>query len=205
MPLEAILKRIESDARKQVEEILTTAEKEAEKIRERARQEATKKGEAHLQRAIETCQKEAEKSLAAARLQARNQLLQVRQQWIDRVFEAARTELSDLKPEAYRQWLVTHIVEVCDSQEGEIILSSKDKQRLGSQWESRVRKALKDKGIGENVRFVYQKVDFSGGFIFRTPKYEVEFTFEKQLSALREKLQGKISAILFEQDKKTEK
>ncbi len=92
MSLESILEHINSDAKSRKENIIQSAKDEAAQILERARADAQKAYEEITGRQKSLAESQKQKLIVAARLQARKDLLGVKQEFINAVFEKLKSQ-----------------------------------------------------------------------------------------------------------------
>jgi V/A-type H+/Na+-transporting ATPase subunit E len=93
MSLELILEHIGSDARAQQENSIQSAKNDAAQILERARADAQKAYEEIMSRQKNLAESQKQKGIVTARLEARKDLLAVKQEFINAVFEKLKSQL----------------------------------------------------------------------------------------------------------------
>jgi vacuolar-type H+-ATPase subunit E/Vma4 len=100
MSLESILQHIGADVKAQKENIIQSAQDDAAQILERSRADAQKAYEEIMirQKSLEENQKQ--KCIVAARLEAKKDLLAVKQEFINAVFEKLKSQLA--KEQVYK-------------------------------------------------------------------------------------------------------
>jgi V/A-type H+/Na+-transporting ATPase subunit E len=93
MSLELILQHIGSDARAQQENIIQSAKNDAAQVLERSRADAQKAYEEIMNRQKNLAESQKQKGIVTARLEARKDLLAVKQEFINAVFEKLKSQL----------------------------------------------------------------------------------------------------------------
>lgn len=197
MSLEKIIEHIEEDAQKQIDEIKAQASEASQKII----QEAKKQAESYRAKALEDAQKEAEQHkqriISTANLEFRKNILAVKQEAIDMAFQEAVNSLVNMKDQDYLNLLKNMILENVQTGEEEIILSERDKQRLGDDLLKQVNSQLaKDKKKGK-LTLSKNTYNILGGFVLRRGNIELNDSFESLFNSFREDLESEVSKVLF--------
>ena len=224
--IEKITARIEADAQAEVEEILRSAREKAEEIR--AGYEAQAKAEAAdaAQSREKAAQQRLERLEGAAEMEAKRQTLAAKQACIDETFAKAQADLLALPEEKYAELLAKLAVKAAKTGREEIILSSRDRERVGTKVVAKANAMLAQAAAPDlpeelqasRAGSVIAKVvtganallqgtamltladetrEMEGGLILRDGNVEVNCAFETQLRVLRETMAADIAAILF--------
>ena len=180
--IEKITARIESDTRAEVEAIVREAEAKAAAVRAdyQARAEAEAKAAA-------------ERLESAAHMAAKQELLSAKQACLDEAFTRAKKNILSLSDGEYAELLAKMAVRASKSGKEEILLSAKDRRRVGEQV---VKKANELRKNGA-MTLSGETRDMEGGLILREGSVEVNCAFETELRVLRENMASEIAAILF--------
>ena len=101
MSIDALLRHLEEDARREVARLRQEATERAEGIVARAEADAARKRALHLERVAGQRRSAGERRVAAARAEARERFLQARMAVLDRVFDAASASLERMEVSRY--------------------------------------------------------------------------------------------------------
>ncbi len=174
-----------ADAKKQAGEILATAEVEAAKRCE----EIALKSEIEAESAIN-------RAKSKAMLQEKKMMLNAKQQIINDIIEEARRSLIESSEQDYVDVLLRMALKYAHAGEGVILFSAEDKNRLPSDFNKLLEKAL-NKRDGVKLVIADETVMIDGGFILKYGDVEENCSFEALFAAAREDLQDKVNAFLF--------
>ena len=224
--IEKITARIEADAQAEVEEILRAAREKAEEIRAGYEAQAQAEAADAAQSREKAAQQRLERLEGAAEMEAKRQTLAAKQACIDEAFAKAQAELLALPEDKYAELLAKLAVKAAKTGREEIILSSRDKQRVGAKVAAKANamlaksvapnlpEELKDSKAGSVIAKVVtganallqgtamltladETREMEGGLILRDGNVEVNCAFETQLRVLRETMAADVAAILF--------
>ena len=224
--IDKITSRIETDARAEAEAILREGEASAARIRKEYEDQAAAQSSAAEAAGRQAAEDQYERLVSAARMDGKKLLLETKQQCLDEAFAAARQRLLDLDDEAYADLLSRVAAKAAKTGREEIILSARDKQRVGAKVAAKANallaksvapslpQELKESKAGSVIAKVVtganallqgtamltlseETGDMEGGLILRDGNVEVNCAFETQLRVLRETMAADIAAILF--------
>jgi len=197
MSLEKILERIEADAQNEVGKIKSRASAAANEVIKKAQAEA----EAIKAQAMEDARDEAkqrkERIVSTARLDFRKALLAEKQNAIDAAFQEAIETLLNMKDVEYRKVLRDMILLNVQAGDEEIILSERDRSRLGKGFLKEINQQLVQKGQKGRLTIARDTYDMLGGFILRRGQIELNSSFESLLKSSRDDLETEVSRTLF--------
>jgi len=197
MSLEKILERIERDAQGEVDKINKRASAAESGIMNKAKEEA----EALKARMIEEAKEEAElrkeRLIATARLDLRKELLAEKQETINAAFKKAIDNLLSMDINKYRELMKSMIIAGIQNGDEEIILSERDKSRLGKNFLRDVNSRISDKGKKGRLTLSRDTYNIAGGFVLRRGKIELNSSFESLFKSSRDELESEVSRILF--------
>lgn len=197
MSLEKIIERIQRDAKAETDNILSQASATANKIIDDAQREA----DTIRTRMIENAKKEAEQRkqriISSANLEMRKNILSEKQKAIDSAFSTALNMLQNMNDEEYKKIIKEMIIKNVQTGDEEIILSERDKKRLGQTFVAEINNQLSRKMKKGNLRMSDEVRNISGGFILRRGEIELNSSFDSLFKALREDLEAEVSRILF--------
>lgn len=194
--LDKILKHIEEDAAASVQAILDKAKEEADGIMAAGREEG--------QRRCEDIRKQSEleiKSIksrghSAVLLQEKKLILEAKQQIISDIIQKAQDLFLNQSDEEYFNTIKKMIIKYALPQEGTILFSKKDYNRLPEQFENKINVNLMDT-IGGTLTISEETIDINGGFILKYGNIEENCSFDALFFAAKENLQDKVREVLF--------
>ena len=131
--IEKITARIETDTKAEVEELLQEARKKAEALRADYQSKADAEAKAAAQSGQEAAKRQAERLEGAAQMEAKKMLLAAKQSCMDAAFEKAHKRLQSLPEGEYAELLARMAVRAAKTGREEIILSARDRERVGPQ------------------------------------------------------------------------
>ena len=224
--IEKLTARIEADAQAEAAEILRAAQEKAAEIRAGYEAQAKAEADAAAQSREKAAQQRLERLEGAAEMEAKRRTLAAKQACIDEAFAKAKAELLALPEDKYAELLAKLAVKAAKTGREEIILSSRDKQRVGAKVAAKANamlakavapnlpEELKETKAGNVIAKVVtganallqgtamltlsaDTAEIEGGLILRDGQVEVNCAFETQLRLLRESLSGQVAQILF--------
>ena len=182
MSLKAIVKRIVLEAGKEVLSIKKEAEKEAEKIL----QEAKKKDDLLKEKIIKKGEEEAEKfkkkRITLVNLAGRKEILQEKQSILKEIFKRSLLELKNLEEQKYLKLMEAMFLVSVYSGEEEIILSVRDRERMGENFLQNLNKELQEKGKKGKLKFSQETQEIARGFILKGQEVIVDCSWETLLA-----------------------
>jgi V/A-type H+-transporting ATPase subunit E len=194
---EKLVDRILKEGRQRADEITSNGQKKADEIIENAKQEAQKKVEAIEQKAREDAQEIKRRVRAVAEMEMRKDILAVKQQLMDQVFDQAMEQLKNLSTEEYQNMLLNLFIKTVDTGQEQVIIASGDHERVNQQFIDRVNQTLKEQSKTGNLTLSGESRDIKGGFILKSGGVEINNSFEAILRMEREDLEPKVAEILF--------
>lgn len=189
--------RILEEAQEQAKANIERANAEAAEILKSAEKEAGERKIKTLEKAKSEAAEAKKRLVAIAGLEARKEKLKVKQEVMEEVFTKALDRLCSLQDDIYRQTLADMIVKVAHGGSGEIILSQKDKSKVGSALIKDVNERLSGNGAQSGVTLSEKTADIRGGFIFKSGDVEINNSFEAILRMKRDELEGEVMKQLF--------
>jgi V/A-type H+-transporting ATPase subunit E len=187
--VEQIRERILQEAEEAARVRLELASGRAEKMKESARREAGQKKKAMLEAAGTKAADIRRRTLALAEIELRKERLSVRQQLMKTAFDKTREKLCSMPEEEYIALLAGMILRVTEQEDFEIVLSLKDRERIGSRLMAKLSEEAADTGKKVRFRLSERTAGICGGFILRTEELEMNYSFEAILRTEQEKLE----------------
>ncbi len=194
---EKLVDRILKEGRQRADEITSNGQKKADEIIENAKQSAQKRVEAIDQKAREDAQEIKRRVRAVAEMEMRKDILAVKQQLIDQVFDQVMEQLKNLSTEEYQNILLNLFIKTVDTGREQVIIASGDQERVNQQFIDRVNQTLIEQGKTGNLTLSGESRDIKGGFILKSGGVEINNSFEAILRMEREDLEPKVAEILF--------
>lgn len=174
---ERIVRRIIKDANEKAENIIKQAEEQAAQIIFLAREEAEKRKETIVKRATKEAGEKRNRLIAAAELEARKMKLKAKQDVITEAIDRAINELNSMPPIQYRDIIASMVTNSVKKGNEELIVSDKDRTRLGEDFPNTVNEMLKKRNLKGNIQFSEIAKDIGGGFILKSGDIETNNSF----------------------------
>jgi len=197
MSLEKIIERIEQDAKNQAEEIRKNALSASDKIIE----EAKKRAEHVKMQALEEAKKQAvihkQRLISTASLDLRKDILSEKQKAIDLAFQEAMNSLLKMRDDEYQKIIIKMILPNVLTGNEEIILSERDKSRIGKGFLDRINNEVSKTGKKGRLTIAKDSYNIKGGFVLRRGNVELNNSFESLFNSIREDLESEVSKVLF--------
>ena len=194
--LDKILEQIEVEASSNADAVIAQAKEQAREIiaaakseGDRRRIEIEKKSEMDVQTSLS-------RGESAAWLQEKKIILQAKQEIIGDIVERAKESLLNLSDEEYFETILKMVKRHALNQEGEIIFSSKDKERLPKQFEDSIKEVL-SKQQGASLKISNESRDINGGFLLVYGDIEENCSFDTLFLTAKDTLQDKVNELLF--------
>lgn len=197
--LASIANEILDDVKKESEKIIRDAETKAAEILSDAKTEAESRRFSLLTNAKKKSELEQKKMQSLVQIEIRNTLLQVKENYINDVFDKVLTRLKQfVESDSYPSCLLALIEEAAkkiDSDQLVVYVNSKDHKLLKKRMFDELSKKLEKKLTLSN-----DPVTCIGGCVVKTTdgKLSHDNTFEKRLHVLRPTLRIKIAKMLFQ-------
>ena len=225
--IEKITQRMEDDAQREINEVLTAARAQAEEIARRSRERADRESAAIAARG-ESAAAEREKRLESmAEMESRKLVLAAKQEVLDEAFTMALEKLCTLPDEEYIELLAALAVKAARTGREKVIFSRKDRNRVGKAVVTRANDALARKvaprlpgdltdtkagaildkvvtgasailaGTGM-LTLAEETRPIKGGIILSDGDVETNCTFETLVRLQRENISGEVAKVLFD-------
>lgn len=196
MALEDILKLIKEEAEKKSQEIIKKAESEADNNLSIAKEEAEKEENNLIQYYKNQAMKEKERVIDNAKLDIKKRILKEKRLLLSLLYEKAVKQLKNLSKDEYLSLIQKLIIENTMSGNEQLIISDNDKYITPA-----FIKGFNSKNKGFNISLSKEKGDFSGGFLLKTDKQQVDCTFEALITLIREEHEVELAKIFFGENK----
>lgn len=196
---ERIVRRILADAQAEADVIESGELNKAAAILTDAGKSAAGRREQILERARKEADEQKHRHLGALQLDFRKEMLQVKQEFIERSFRESLDQLANLEEGNYLLLLRQMLLSLTESGKEVVILSAKDKGRIPAVFWDEVNKLLVEAGKEGKLSLSEETADISGGFILQAGGVEINCSLSSLLEMQRDQLEPEIAALLFRQ------
>ncbi len=188
--IENIIKRISDDAEREAAKLIDDAELEAKAIEDGYKQRAEAMTDAEKASSSEKAEEEFSRIVAGHRLSERQKTLAKKQELIAYAFDEALKKLLGLSDGEKAEMLARLALRAANGGEGEIILSSSDREKLSADVM---------KKVSENPKITLSDsvADIDGGLIFKRGTTEINCTFRALVDEMRDTCAREVADILF--------
>jgi V/A-type H+-transporting ATPase subunit E len=199
--LAAIANEILEDVKNESVTVIRDAEKKAEKLLRDAKTEAEQSQARLLAETKEKGESDQKKTESLTELEIKNKRLQVKEEYINAVFDKALARLKQfVESENYPDFLLDFIEEAVKKIESDklvVYVNSKDREWLANGKIDELSEKL-----NVNLTLANETEICLGGCIVKTPDGNLLYdnTFEKRLQSLKPILRLEIAKILFEKE-----
>jgi len=194
---EKLTEKILEEARQQAQKDVDQAKREAADMLKGARKEAEQRHKSILDKAQREAAERKRRLIAYAELDARKQRLKTKQDMLEDAFRKAIESLNSMPVEKYRDMLVDMVARAVRKGDEEIILSERDRKRLGDDFAGLVNERLKNNSLKARIVLSDETRDISGGFILRSGNVEMNNSFETIIRMVRDELEADVAKALF--------
>ena len=187
---ETILNRIKTDCDQKVNAIELEAGEKRKKILNDAEAQAAQLESEIADKTSRTVKRLEASSNSRSELERRNALLKRRRTEIDKTVTGLLSFLNGQDDKSYFEYIYKLCAKL-NGKSGEIMLNSRDLQRLPADFEQQV----KERGLDATVS--QTPADISGGFVLKSGDIEENMDFAAIISARRDELEDLINRELF--------
>lgn len=194
---EKIKAKILEDAEVRANQILEQAQAEAREIKENALKEAEQKRAEILKKGESDGREAYRRMMSEANLEGRKEILKAKQDLVESAFSLAMDKLCKLPDKDYQKLLEDMAVEAAKNEDGEILLSEQDRNRVDKDFVKNINKRIASVGKSGKLALSKDCIKTSGGFVLRYKDMEINNTFEVIFEMLKPKLENDVVKILF--------
>lgn len=198
MSLEKIVERINEEAQNTSEQILREARNKEKEIIELAHKEAGKRADEIIKKGEEKSNAVKKHILAQTQLEQRKEILKTKQELLNCLYQKIFKEIRLLPTGAYQNLIKKIILNTVESGEGELFISSHDKERITDEFILKLNKELKKRKVKGELKLSPEPVNIEGGFILRQGKIEIDNSFNILSKVVREETEEEVARILFD-------
>lgn len=177
---------IKNQAKVKSDEIILSANEKASIINEEIKTKAERDGKDIKDRII-----------SRAQLNARNDVLQLKQDIIQRILNLAAEKVNNMDKVQYENFVEAILLNSDLTGDEEVLLSNKDKTRIDKSLIERVNKKLLGQGKMGNLKISEKVSDIPLGFVLAKGGLEMNYSIESQIRMMQDKLELDIAALLF--------
>ncbi|HHU49397.1 MAG: V-type ATP synthase subunit E [Caldicoprobacterales bacterium] len=193
--LKKLVEQIKTAARDAAEARLAEARRQAEGITHEAEERARQESDIILQEANEKASDIIERAKSSADLQKRRAILSAKQRIIEEIMNKTMDTLKSLPDEEYFDLILKMVSSYAQPQNGQIIFSKRDMERLPADFEQQLNQAIKSRGGSLTISSANRPID--GGFVLVYGDIEENCTFAAIFSSKHDILQDKVHEFLF--------
>lgn len=193
--LEKIKSQILDEARSSADAKIRDAEKQAEDLLEEAKEQAGRDAGKILAKARDEAESLKEKTISSADLERRTRILSAKQEMIADVLEQARREVGNMNTETYFSLIERMLDQYVLGQEGKILFSPADMERMPRDFQDKIRKAAAAKGGSLAPAEGDPRV--TDGFVLIYGGIEENCTFSAIFDARHDEMSDRVQRMLF--------
>ena len=191
--IEKLTQQIAADAQAEIDAILAEAREKADAVSADYAQRAETAANQRLTKGAEAAAQREERLVAMADMERRKTLLAAKQDMVGKAFDRALEQLCSLPDGEYAALLTRLAVSASTSGKEQLILSPRDRSRVGKQVVDAANAALP----GGALTLSEQTRPMAGGLILSDGSVEVNCTFETLIRLQRGAIAGDVANVLF--------
>ena len=197
MPLDRLIERILHDARERAERIISEAQMHRMEMISDANRAAEERHTRQINVARNAAEVEKKQRVTMAVLDARKVILVEKQALIQEVFDRVLKAFVELPEEKYVGLLVDMLTAAAGENNGELVLSPGDRERVGERIVSMANAILEESGKRGRVALSKKTRDIVGGFILHMDGIEINNSLDTLIGSRRLELEPQVVEILF--------
>jgi V/A-type H+-transporting ATPase subunit E len=207
--VDKIISHIETEAEKEISEILLKAQAEADKIRKAAQEKAEREAERILSNGRRVASLEGQRIIAETRIDVRRKKMDAQEEAIAASFEEAKKALEELAEKGKRDNLVYKDImfdliasasEVVAGNKLELVFNQRDSKTFNKEMLREASELVKKRsGRDISLALTDETTQYLGGVVVRDMEKQVEVdnTLETRLNRLKESIRVDVAKILF--------
>lgn len=196
MNAQAILAKIDEEAREAAATLLREAGERAEAIRAASEERIAKSKEQTLSQAKAEAAALEQRMYRMAQLDERKHLLAAKRQLIDKAFQSALAKMENMPMQTARAFLLSLVKESASGQET-LVIGAKHDAWYNPDFLEEANQALIALGKPGQLTAAPEKRTGCTGFLLASSGMEINCTFEALLEAKRLEMEAEVAAILF--------
>ena len=192
--MEKITARMEQDAARALDELNEQTARQRAALRQECAARIEQDRAAAAQRSDQAARERYERLCSAAEMETRKLMLSAQQEVLKEAYERALAQLCEMPEEQYLDLLVHLLKRAVSTGKEEIVLSQKDREKIGQALAERANREL-----GTNLTLASESADIRAGFLLSSRECDVNCSFETLLALSREKTERRAAQLLFAQ------
>ncbi|MGI5936707.1 MAG: V-type ATP synthase subunit E [Oscillospiraceae bacterium] len=196
--IDKITARIESDARKEAEAILSEADERCEEIRTEYEKLAQEEYWKLIRAGVKDCEARVKLLASTAEMEAKKRILSMKQEMVARAFVRAVELILSRPVEEYAGFLAHQAARAAVTGTEEIILNSKDRESCGRKVVRLANDLLNKRGIAGKLTLSYETRPMAGGVILKQGGIETNCSIEALIETYRNELSAPVANVLFD-------
>lgn len=194
MSLEKIRQKILEEAEGEAGRIIKEAEERAAAVRQEAEKIAKARFEEEIENEKKTLALEEERIISEYRATTSAEVLRLKNQLIDEVFDRAIERILKLEDKKYLEIIAHYLSKNLCPGVDTLIISQRDQQKISRQWIETMLKKMQKNDL--KIKIVTSP-EIEGGFILRGEKAEIDCSLRQIIADKKEELTPAISRVLF--------
>ncbi len=195
--LNNLTSKIVEDAKEKAKSIIEEANNESQSIIDKKTKQAESIKKDVLEKAKSDASLRKDRIISSAELEVRNKKLKAKQEVINKVFNKALDELSNMEEEIYMKLVKDYILSMDIAGDEELMVPEKYKNCIDQNYISNINSELKASGKKGEIKLSSEGRSISSGFILSKNGIDINNTFETLVGYLRDELEAEIVKILF--------
>jgi len=192
--LEKIRQKILEEAEGEAGRIIKEAEERAAALRQEAEKIAKARFEEEIENEKKTLALEEERIISEYRATTSAEVLRLKNQLIDEVFDRAIERILKLEDKKYLEIIAHYLSKNLCPGVDTLIISQRDQQKISRQWIETMLKKMQKNDL--KIKIVTSP-EIEGGFILRGEKAEIDCSLRQIIADKKEELTPAISRVLF--------
>lgn len=194
--IQPLVDSILEEARQEAEAFRAQGRAAAKEVRGEYQARAAEQRQKLIQQAEERAKEEKERKKIQAQLDMGRDLLEMKGDFIDRVFQLVQKRLSEMDPVDYQRFMKDLLLGAVETGDEELRISAQARQRLGKDFLPQINNALKSAGKKGALTYSAEPLT-SDGFILSRGKVVHNYTIENLVASKKEELTPEIAKRLF--------
>ena len=191
--IEKITRRIEEDAKVQIDHILANARNEADRIGEEYRAKATAEAAELESKNSKAAAEREERLVSSAQMEARKTALAAKREMLEKAYDLALEKLCSMPDEQYVETVAELLVQAAPAGRGSVIFAEAERVRIGAAAVALANEKLQ----GGALTLSEQTRPIKGGFILSDGKVEVNCAFDTLVRLQKTEMAGAVVKQLF--------
>ncbi|MBA2123708.1 hypothetical protein B9J78_02030 [bacterium Unc6] len=197
MAVEKIVEKIIQDAKNKADVILKEADLSVNEILLESSKNAQVKKLEILSKRKEEAESKKRMELIRMQMRLKQELLDLKRDLLDSVFEDAKEEFKNIKKDKHREFYRSLLLRSIVSGSEDICISVFDKQKMDEDFWKDIEQELIRKGIHPELNIIIDN-SIDMGFIVKGKKVFTDCRISSIISSIKEKIETESASVLFE-------